>query len=153
LVYPHHDPAWSGLSVEELPKHVWHNKDNLSQPQVCDVINQSRVGLILSAREGACFASSEYLLCGVPVVSTPSKGGRSFWYNDENSLIVDADPGAVLDAAKALLAAPRDPHRIRAAHLALMKEQRQAFLDNVLGSIRERFSLNWDYVSFFDNCL
>jgi glycosyltransferase involved in cell wall biosynthesis len=152
LVYFHHDSAWSDLSVEELPKHVWHNTENLFPSQVCDVINQSRVGLILSAHEGACFASSEYLLCGVPVVSTPSKGGRSFWYNDENSLIVDADPGAILDAAKALLAAPRDPHRIRAAHLALMKEQRQAFLDNVLGSIRERFSLNWDYVSFFDNC-
>lgn len=145
LVYPHYDLSWSDLPEDELPRHVYHNKVGLSPQQVCDVINQSRVGLILSAREGACFASSEYLLCGVPVISTPSKGGRAFWYNDENSLIVDPDPAAVLDAARALIAAPRDPHRIRAAHLKLMQEQRHALLDNVLRPIRDRFSLDWDY--------
>jgi glycosyltransferase involved in cell wall biosynthesis len=150
LVYPHYDLSWSDLPEDELPRHVYHNKVGLSPQQVCDVINQSRVGLILSAREGACFASSEYLLCGVPVISTPSKGGRAFWYNDENSLIVDPDPAAVLDAARALIAAPRDPHRIRAAHLKLIQEQRQALLDNVLRPIRDRFSLDWDY--HFSSC-
>jgi hypothetical protein len=152
LVYPHHDPAWYDVPAEDLPKHVYSNDVNLGPHQVCDIINQSHVGLILSAAEGACFASSESLLCGVPVISTPSVGGRSFWYNDENSAIVDADPSAILAAAKAMIAAPRDPHAIRAAHLDLMKRQRRAFLDNVLAPIREKFSLDWDYVSHFNNC-
>jgi hypothetical protein len=152
LIYPHHDKSWYDVSENELPKHTYHNKRNLSPPEITEVINQSKVGLILSAEEGACFASSEYLLCGVPVISTPSKGGRSFWYNDENSLIVDADPMAILIAAKSLIAAERDPQRIRAAHLALMKSQRQVFLDEVLRPIKERFELReWDYESYFEN--
>jgi glycosyltransferase involved in cell wall biosynthesis len=153
LIYPHHDNSWYDVPPEELPPHVYHNIGNLTPEQSCDVINQSRVGLALSSIEGACFASSEYLLCGVPVISTPSTGGRSFWYNDENSMIVDADPQAILAAAKSLITAERDPHRIRESHLELMQKQRQAFLDNVLKPIKESFSLHdWDYVSHFYKC-
>ena len=39
-------------------------------------LNRARVGLCLSAREGAMFASMEYLLSGLPIVTTPSMGGR-----------------------------------------------------------------------------
>lgn len=153
LIYPQHDTSWNDISPEELPKHVYHNIGNLSPEQICGVINQSRVGLVLSAVEGACFASSEYLLCGVPVISTPSTGGRSFWYNDENSIIVDADPSAILAAAKSLITAERDPHRIRESHLELMQKQRQVFLDDVLKRIKDSLSLHdWDYVSHFYKC-
>ncbi|WP_049768091.1 hypothetical protein [Methylocella silvestris] len=153
LIYPHHDNGWYDLEEDQLPKHVYRNKANLRIGQVAQVINQSSVGLALSESEGACFASSEYLLCGVPVVSTPSKGGRSFWYDDENALIVDADPHAVFGGVSALIKAPRDPHRIRAAHIALMLRQRQTFLDEVLAPIAARFSLaDWDYRSAFHAC-
>ena len=47
------------------------------------------VGGVFSEEEGACWASSEYLLCGLPVVSTHSRGGRDVWYSGHNSLIVE----------------------------------------------------------------
>jgi hypothetical protein len=153
LIYPHHDTELYDVPISELPRSVYSNKSNLTKSEICDIINQSRVGLILSDIEGACFASTEYLLCGVPVVSTPSVGGRSFWYTDENSMIVDADPLAILGAVKSLIIAGRDPDRIRNSCLELVRNQRQAFLDNVLWRIKESFSLtDWDYISHFCEC-
>ncbi|PNG25187.1 glycosyltransferase [Methylocella silvestris] len=153
LIYPHHDLQLYDVPEKELPRHVYHNKINLGPDQVCHVLNQSRVGLILSDVEGACFSSSEYLLCGLPVVSTPSQGGRSLWYNDENSLIVDPDPRAVLEGVQRVLAAGRDPRRIRDAHLEEMRAQRQTLIDRVLAPVAERFGLgDWDYVAAFNRC-
>lgn len=153
LIYPHHDERWSDLPLCRLPRHVYANKSNIEAEVVCDIINQSRVGLALSAVEGACFASSEYLLCGVPVVSTPSKGGRSFWYDDENALIVDADPDAVLAGVREILQAERDPRRIRAAHLERMRRQRRTLRDETLAPIAVRFGLaDWDYGAAFQRC-
>src|SRR5262249_43796110 len=39
------------------------NYETLSIRRVAQLLNQSRCGVILSAREGACFASTEYLCC------------------------------------------------------------------------------------------
>ena len=44
--------------------------------QLSNYLNMCRMGAMLSEKEGACYASAEYLLCGLPVISTPSKGGR-----------------------------------------------------------------------------
>ena len=44
-------------------------------------INSSKIGGIFSTAEGACFSSSEYLLCGIPVLSCKCQGGREIWYN------------------------------------------------------------------------
>jgi hypothetical protein len=49
----------------------------LSPEEVNVCLNSSRVGLCLSAVEGTMYASIQYLLCGLPVVSTPSKGGAT----------------------------------------------------------------------------
>jgi hypothetical protein len=65
-----------GESVSPIPESVYLNKNPLTSLEVCEVINQACCGLILSEVEGACYASSEYLLCGIPVVSTHSKGRR-----------------------------------------------------------------------------
>lgn len=51
----------------------------LPPAQVCAALNRGEVGLALSELEGACWASTEYLLCGLPVVSTPCSGGREVW--------------------------------------------------------------------------
>jgi len=67
----------------------------LSSSDVAAVLNASRVGGIFSAEEGACYASTEYLLCGLPVVSTASTGGRHVWYTPQNSVVVEATPAAV----------------------------------------------------------
>ena len=55
----------------------------------------SQVGLCLSKSEGAMFASIEYLLCGLPIVSTKSVGGRDIFFTDENCIIADLHSGLI----------------------------------------------------------
>ena len=78
------------------------NHETLSKRKVAELLNQSYCGVILSECEGACFASTEYLLCGLPVVSTPSIGGRHVWYDESTSIIVEPDEDAVRDAVATL---------------------------------------------------
>lgn len=87
------------------------------------------VGLALSEEEGACYASLEYLLCGLPVVSTPSRGGRDEFYDSENSIVAEPDPGAIQRAvaqARAKLASG-EFSRERIRHNAL--KRRSEFLE------------------------
>jgi hypothetical protein len=49
----------------------------LEKPQINIYYNQSLIGGIFSECEGACFASSQYLLCGLPVISIKSVGNYS----------------------------------------------------------------------------
>ena len=49
---------------------------DLNTEEVRRILVQSRCGLALSAQEGAMYASGEYLLAGLPVVTTRSRGGR-----------------------------------------------------------------------------
>jgi len=66
----------------------YHNERHLTLEEVASVLQSSRVGLCLSFIEGASLASLEYLLCGLPVVSTHSLGGRDNWYTAENCILV-----------------------------------------------------------------
>lgn len=116
----------------EIP-HVYLNQEHLGPRAVVRVLSASRVGLALSEAEGSCLASSEYLLCGLPVVSTPSVGGRDIWYDAQNSYICDPTPRAVRDAVQHLIGrlnkGELDPHAIREQHIALAEEHRQRFID------------------------
>jgi glycosyltransferase involved in cell wall biosynthesis len=135
LIVGFHTPSLESVPEHEVPKTAMRNGYQLLPSTVCRILNQCRIGLILSAAEGACFASGEYLLCGLPVVSTPSSGGRDVWYDDENSIIAEPDEDAVLAAVDALLAEPRDPVRIRESHLRRMHAHRQRFVDCVMAPI------------------
>jgi glycosyltransferase involved in cell wall biosynthesis len=66
------------------------------------LLNQAYCGLALSAIEGGMHASMEYLLCGLPVVTTESLGGRSYFLNSNNSIFVDDNSDAVLSAVNEL---------------------------------------------------
>jgi len=81
--------------------------------EVAGWLNRARVGLCLSEVEGAMRAAAEYLLCGLPVVSTPSVGGRHRVLDPAWSRIVEPEPEAVATAVKELIAARIDPHEIR----------------------------------------
>lgn len=120
-----------GNQLSEIPEHTFINKKPLTPNEVCNKINESSCGLILSDTEGACFASSEYLLCGIPVVSTHSHGGRDFWYNSYNSLVVDADQDKVREAVLYFREANLEPNRIRNDHITLSMEQRSLFINNM----------------------
>lgn len=113
--------------AENLPPHVYKNNEQLKPNEVCIKINESRCGLLLSASEGACFSSSEYLLCGIPVVSTKSTGGRDVWYNEYNSIVCEPDETEIAAAVEFFIKNPRDPQKIRQMHIEQSKAYRLRF--------------------------
>ncbi len=138
-----------GNAVSEIPSYKYLNAQLLSPEQVCQKINQAHCGLILSEVEGACFASGEYLLCGLPVVSTPSKGGRDVWYNEYNSIVCEPTPDAIALAVEEFVRNPRDRHRIRQSHLEQAQLYRAKFI-NLLADVFKRFAVvDVDPVNYF----
>ncbi len=139
-----------GLSSNEIPPNIYINNNELTPIEVSQKINESFCGLILSASEGACFASSEYLLCGVPVVSTYSKGGRDEWYNNYNSIQVSADPLLIKEAVDFFVNNPRDPYKIRNDHLAQAEKYKQKFID-YLTDLFNNYSVNQSANQFYND--
>lgn len=90
-------------------------------------LNRAFVGLCLSAVEGAMFAGTEYLLAGLPIVTTPSIGGRDVYFDPDYCLTVPPEPAAVAGAVQALKARqiPRD--HIRARTLRRVEADRRRF--------------------------
>jgi len=120
--------SWGGEMTEELPPHDYLNESPLDSDGVISRISESHVGLCLSQFEGACYSSSEYLLCGVPVVSTWSHGGRDLWYNDYNSITCDEDADSVASAVEKLKTLDRNPDKIRSLHIGLANQLRNNFI-------------------------
>jgi glycosyltransferase involved in cell wall biosynthesis len=118
----------SASSISKIPPHQYLNEKHLSPEEVNIKLSESRVGIILSQFEGACYSSSEYLLCGLPVVSTSSYGGRNVWYNDYNSITCESNPDAINEAVKSLIYKNRDPARIRLMHINLSHYFRSKFI-------------------------
>jgi glycosyltransferase involved in cell wall biosynthesis len=124
--------AWEAESPREaLPEHVYINSSVLTPTEVAIEVSKSKVGLILSEMEGACYSSSEYLLSGIPVVSTWSKGGREIWYNDYNSIICNPNEDEVAEAVTEMCKRNIDSTEIRGGHLRLAKEFRNKFIDSI----------------------
>lgn len=100
----------------------------LSPAEVATVVSASRCGLILSAKEGQNNASTEYLLCGIPVISTPSIGGRDAFFDPAHSDIVEPDARAIEDAVERCQADPPDPVRVRESVMIKIRAHRRRFL-------------------------
>jgi hypothetical protein len=74
----------------------WENSyRKLVREEVAAQYRRAKVGLCLSAMEGANLASIQYLLSGLSVVSTESVGGRDNFFEPEYSRIVAPDPKAI----------------------------------------------------------
>jgi glycosyltransferase involved in cell wall biosynthesis len=69
--------------------------NKLKPEEVSAILNTSRVGLILSSQEGSPRAVVEYLLCGLPVISTRADCGRWEFLNISNCLIVEDNEESV----------------------------------------------------------
>jgi len=121
----------------------------LDPPAINKALNRAKVGLCLSAEEGAMYASIEYLLAGLPVVSTPSIGGRDVFFDPLYCRIVDATPASVRRAVEELAALnfPRSlihektleklrPHRAKFTQLV------QTLLD--AGGAKRNFAAEWN---------
>lgn len=114
--------------------------------QVQELLVQSHCGLALSEIEGGMYASGEYLLAGLPVVSTPSLGGRDEFFHPDYVRIVDATPESVALAVREFINHPPDPCEIRRRTLERMKIHRLNLVRR-LSEILQR-----DLIPFTDAC-
>lgn len=126
---------------------------SLSAVEVNQAINTCKTGLCLSEHEGAMYASVQYLLAGLPVVTTPSNGGRDVFFDSRYVLTVEANSSAVKNTVNELLERNVDPHFIRANTLKIIQMHRDRFISLVQSiyaaeQIKRNFSLEWDKIFF-----
>lgn len=159
IYYPHpaDDPAYGDRLRRRFGSaHYFnHGPDGsyryLLPAEVNLALNQCRVGLCLSPDEGAMLAAVQYLLCGLPVVTTESRGGRDVWFEDAFVRVVPPDPEAVHSAVTELMHQSIPAEAIRKATVERLHRHRRAFVDQVqrvydrLG-IRRSFADEWDRV-------
>jgi hypothetical protein len=108
----------------------------------------AHVGLCLSRIEGAMYASMEYLLAGLPVVSTPSRGGRDLFFHPDTTIIARDDPREIRQAVDALKARAVPPEAVRATTLRLVQRERErfnAFVENLSGVAQSGTDPRWSF--------
>ena len=122
----------------QMPNHAFINKvvddriEVISSHAVNAALAQCRVGMCLSAEEGAMLASVEYMLAGLPVVSTPNVGGRDVFSDPEFWLTVEPTPEAIGDAVTELIRRDVPADRIRARTLKRIYEHRARLRTTVM---------------------
>jgi hypothetical protein len=123
---------WRLRHATIINRHVWRYWPLWLSPKgVAAANNRARVGLCLSAVEGPMLASIQYLLCGLPVVTTESVGGRDAFFDGDNSITVKADPDAVAEAVRLLIERKTDPWAIRERTIERMNEHRARLFEYV----------------------
>lgn len=145
-------------SVRQLePAHRIFNRIEAGRPVLLDgeavnaAYSQAAVGLCLSEVEGAMLSSMEYMLAGLPIVSTPSLGGRDLFFDPEYCLVVPPDPGRIRDAVAALRARGIPRAYVREKTLLRIGAQRRSFLallDDFLvrSGYEPRFGDRWPWL-------
>jgi glycosyltransferase involved in cell wall biosynthesis len=119
------------LNFDGTSKWTW-----LSQLRVSEIYNQSRVGLCLSAIEGAMHASMEYLLCGLPIVTTFSQGGRDFYFDGRFVHWTCDEEKAIAQAVNSLSQANISSDFIRKTTLEKIATERFKFFEVIATLIR-----------------
>jgi glycosyltransferase involved in cell wall biosynthesis len=111
------------------------------------LLNRARCGLILSAEEGANYASTQYLLAGLPVITTASIGGREAFFDERYTFHVDSDSASVVQSVRRANQQLFDRQAIRNSALLIIERHRA-----VLGSYIEQMLkdyhifINWKIV-------
>lgn len=127
---------------DEMPVHINHRHVNA-------FLNQASVGLCLSEVEGANYASIEYLLAGLGVVSTPSQGGRDIYFDSEYCIVCAPHPRAVRDAVASLISRNIPQEYIRTKSLQKVVAARGRFkceinrMCTVLGYPDRNIDVEW----------
>ena len=155
-ILPHAGGAQAACPNLICPQFDGTNWTRYDVNQVCETLSSSRCGVILSEEEGACFAAVEYLLCGLPVVTTKSIGGRDAMFDEDYVIWTDPTPESVAEAVKKAIALPVSPQQIRERTIAKMKKEREkycAILNSIAREegIEKDFSSEWN--SFYTNKL
>lgn len=151
------DPPMRPVIEQMLPQATLINDlggayRNLPGREVATWLNRARVGLCLSETEGAMRASAEYLFCGIPVVTTPSKGGRDRMFTAENSITVDPTPDSVAQGVRELTRRSIQPTRIRHSAFRALRGDRIRLLQLAAAIHAEegvRFATGADWQQLF----
>jgi glycosyltransferase involved in cell wall biosynthesis len=138
-----------GESPCELPESINDPTKKLNRQEIIEMCAQSACGLCLSKIEGASYCSSEYLLCGLPVVSTFSDGGRDIWYTTNNSIVCGDSEASVLEAVEKIKEKKLNREEIRADHLLLSNFFRQKFIKHLEKIFKSRGLSSINAKSYF----
>jgi glycosyltransferase involved in cell wall biosynthesis len=111
------------------------------------ILNESRVGLCLSKEEGPMLASLEYMLTGLPVVSTKSDGGRDTYYDPEYCLVVEDNAKAVREGVDQFTSKPGNPERIRQKTIQKLNQDRDRYVDFICEYVQKKRGANLDPVA------
>ena len=125
----------SNEKQRELVSHAKNITFNPPHEKIAEEICKADSGLILSATEGGCYSSTEYLYCGLPVISTKSTGGRDAYYDESNSIIVDDTPESVKDAVDLVHKKNYDPNKIREGALKVSDQMLDTLAYEILQPI------------------
>ncbi|MEX1257191.1 MAG: hypothetical protein WEG36_06205 [Gemmatimonadota bacterium] len=140
------------LWPEESFQPAYMNDHYLDEWERSEIFAQSGCGLTLSSCEGQNNATVEYLLSGLPVVSTPSIGGRDIWFTEDNAIVCDSTPEAVARAVEVWKerrsGGAIDGRRIRDECLKRMAEHRARFVE-ALQDVFARAGLSGDASQVF----
>lgn len=126
---------------------VEHNKDRIERSEVGKKLNEAHCGLALSRVEGAMWAVQEYLLSGIPVVTTWNLGGRNRYLNKGNSVFVMANQTAVARGVKRAKSIAKSPQEIRSQVISEMKKERMRFVEFV----QKRVGLSQNEIAILSN--
>ena len=134
-----YDPGYGRKVVADLSNATWINNPidpnyrKLSDSEVARNYNRARVGLCLSAEEGSMYASTQYLLCGLPIVTTKSRGGRDGMFNPTDCIYVEDTPESVARGVNEAIARNLNPADVRARVLEKSNQHRA----HLIGIVQE----------------
>ena len=120
--------------------------------EVVHWLNRARVGLCLSAHEGAMRAATEYLLCGLPVVSTRNVGGRDRLADPRYWIEAESDPDDVAAAVAELVSRQVDPLLIRRSTIEKLGVDRTRLINliaTIFGEEGVAFPRDADWMQMF----
>ena len=107
------------------------NEKTVADNEIYKFYNKAKFGLCLITQDDSSNANAEYLLCGLPVISVESAGGRNVWYNDYNSIIIDPTKESLEKGIEVCLkkieSGKFNSELIRRKQLILMNEFRKKF--------------------------
>ena len=109
-------------------KHADYNTAWITPEERNWIYNRSGVGLCLSQEEGPMLASVEYMLNGLPVVSTVCKGGREEYYESPHCLFVNDTPKSVQEGVNEMIWRNLDRHQIRKYALNRIRIDRERYV-------------------------
>ncbi|MGB9141529.1 MAG: glycosyltransferase [Aestuariivirga sp.] len=120
---------------------------SLSSAEVIQLYTHADVGLCLSPQEGYSRASIEYMMCGLPVVSTESFGGRDRYYANKYCRIVEGNATAVAEAVQELRRCHFSRSEIRENVLRVLEFERNNFLRAINRVVDSHFRIEGFFAS------